>query len=109
MFTTYYERLTHLDFKALGPHLVAARIISHEDHQFIQQTVESSRAACCALEKIFISLRAGVGDTFDNFLSILANCDDSIVNIRLAEQMRRDLFNTTTGIVSNTQLYMYNY
>ena len=102
VFTTYYEKLTHLDFKALGPHLVAARIISHEDNQFIQQTVESSRVACHVLDKVSTSLHAGVGDTFDDFLSILVSCDDSILNIELAEHIRRDLFNTTSGIVSNS-------
>ena len=102
VFTVYYEKLTHLDFKALGPHLVAARIISHEDHQFIQETVESSRAACRVLGKISTSLYIGVDETFDKFLSILESCDDSIVNLRLAEQMRKDLLNTTTGILSNT-------
>ena len=98
VFTAYYEKLTHLDFKALAPHLVAARIISHEDNQFIQNTVESSKAACHVLGKISTSLYIGVGDMFDEFLLILENCD-VLINQRLAEQMRRDLFNSTTGIV----------
>ena len=106
VFTAYYEKLTHLDFKALAPHLVAARIINHEDNQFIQHTVEPSKAACHVLGKISTSLHIGIGDTFDEFLSILENCDD-LMNTKLAEQIRRDLFNTTTGI-DVTQLYMYN-
>ena len=98
VFTAYYEKLTHLDFKALGPHLVTARIINHEDNQFIQNTVEPFKAICHVLGRISTSLHIGVGDTFDEFLLILENCD-LLINQRLAEQMRRDLFNTTTGIV----------
>ena len=101
MFTAYYEKLTRLDFKALGPHLVTARIISSEDNQMIQHTVELSKAACDVLGKISTSLLIGIDDLFDEFLSILESCDDLLVNVRLAEQMRRDLINITTGIVSN--------
>ena len=91
-------KLTHLDFKALAPHLVTARIITHTENQSIEDTVESSKAACHVLGKISTSLLVGIADMFDEFLSILANCN-LLINRRLAEQMRRDLFNTTTGIV----------
>ena len=46
-------------FKALDPYLVAARITNHENNQFIQQTVESSRVACHVLDKVSTSLLAG--------------------------------------------------
>ena len=75
VFTAYYEKLTHLDFKALAPHLVTARIINHKDNQFIEDTVEPSKAACRVLGKISTSLLVGIADMFDEFLSILENCD----------------------------------
>ena len=108
VFTAYYYRLTHINFVALHPHLVTAKIINHEDSQIIQHTVESSKVAFHILEKILNSLRAGIGDVFDEFLLILEKCDE-IVCIRLAEHIRKDLLNSRNGTVcthSNSALWV---
>ena len=96
VFTAYYYRLTHLNFMALHPHLVTAKIINHEDSQIIQHTVESSKVAFHILEKIHTSLQVGIGDVFDEFLLILEKCDD-IICVKLAEHMRKDLLNSRNG------------
>jgi len=97
VFDNYYERLIYLDVKALCPQLVAAKIISHEDNQIVQHTVEPSKAASHVLRKIYISFRMGICDTFDEFLSILEKHDNLTCNI-LADQMRKDLLKNKTGI-----------
>jgi len=96
VFDNYYERLIHLDVKALCPQLVAAKIISHEDSHIVHHAVEPSKAASHVLRKIYISFRMGVYDTFDEFLSILEKHDDLTCNI-LADQMRKDLLKSKTG------------
>ena len=101
VFTAYYRKLTLLNFKALHPHLVTAKIINHEDSQIIQHTVEPSKIAALVLDKVSTALQVGVEDVFDDFLLILENCDD-IVCIKLAEQMRKDLSNSTNGTALNT-------
>ena len=101
VFTAYYYKLTLLNFEALRPHLVTAKIINHEENQIVRYTFESYKLANCVLEKIFISLGVGVSDVFDEFLLVLENCDD-IVCIKLAEQMRRDLLSSTNGIALYT-------
>ena len=98
VFTAYYVKLTHVNFKALGPHLVTARIISCEDNYIIQQTIEPSKVASHVLEIIFASLQGGADAKFDGFLSVLENHDDSFCT-PLAEKMRRDLLKSTTGKV----------
>ena len=97
IFTTYYEKLTHLDFKVLCPHLVTARIISHEDSYVVQQMIEPSKAALHILGKISASLQGGTDVKFDKFLSVLQNYDDSFY-ITLAKQIRKDLLKSTKGI-----------
>ena len=95
--TDNYYKLTHLDFKALCPHLVTARIISHEDSRVVLDTTESSKRASHVLEKIFESLRGNVDAKFDDFLSILENfCNDSFC-IGLAKQLRSDLLKRASG------------
>ena len=96
MFTSYYYKLYHLDFKALGPHLVTATIISCEDHIVLLETTEPSKAASLVLNKILASLKGDTDATFDNFLSILKNHPDSFCK-SLAEQIIRDLSKSTTG------------
>ena len=99
MFTTYYERLTHLNFKTLGPHLVTARIISHDDNYIVQQTIEPFKVASHVLEIISASLQGGTDAMFDEFLSVLENRNDLFCT-PLAEEMRRDLLKSATGKLS---------
>ena len=99
MFTNYYYKLTHLNFKTLGPHLVTARIISHEDNYIVQQTIEPSKAASHVLEIISASLRGGTDAMFDEFLSVLEHHNDLFCT-PLAEEMRRDLLKSATGKLS---------
>ena len=96
MFTDYYSKLIRLNFKALCPHLVTAEIISIEDNQIVQNTVEPSRAASYVLEKVDSSLKIGVDDVFDRFLSTLENCDN-LAYRKLAKQMKEDLLKITIG------------
>ena len=98
VFTAYYDKLIHLNFKTLCPHMVTARIISSEDNQIVQHTVESSKVASHVLEKISASLKGGTSAKFDSFISILENRmhDDSFCTT-LVEQIRKDLLKSTTG------------
>ena len=97
VFTDYYYKLTHLNFKELYPLMVTAKILSYEDSQIVQHTTKPSEVAFHVLGKIYTSLRIGIHAMFDEFLSVLENYDD-LICIRLAEEMRRDLSNITTGI-----------
>ena len=67
----------------------------------MQETIESYKVAALVLDKVSTSLQVGVSDVFDEFLLILENCDD-ILCIKLAEQMRKDLLNSTNGTALNT-------
>ena len=96
VFTAYYHKLIHLNFKALCPNMVAARIISHEDNFVVQQAVEPTRSASCVLEKISASLQGGIDAKFDKFLFVLANHNDLFCTT-LAEQIKRDLLKSTIG------------
>ena len=95
VFTDYYYKLSRLDFKALGPHLVTARIISHEDNSDIVQTTEPSKAASYVLNKISDSLEGGTDAKLDKFLSILKN-DHDVFHKYIADQIKRDLLRNTT-------------
>ena len=91
VFTDYYNKLIRLNFKALCPHLVTAEIISIEDNQIVQNTVEPSKATSYILEKVDTSLKIGVGDVlivhvFDRFLFTLENCDN-LAYRKLAKQL----------------------
>ena len=94
--TDYYYKLTHLDFKALCPLLVTARIISLEDDRVIQHIVEPYKQALHVLEKISNSLKGGMDAKFDDFLSVLENYDDHF-GLALARQIREGLFKEETG------------
>ena len=114
MFTAYYYKLTHLNFKALCPQLVTAKILSIEDSHIVQHTVEPSKAASHVLEKIHATLQGGTEATFDDFLSILKNHHDSFCT-SLVKEMRIDLLKSTTGTVciiilySSIVLFLYKY
>ena len=99
VFTAYYERLTHLNFKLLGPYLVTARIINHDDNYIVQQTIEPLKVASHVLEIISASLRGGTDAMFDNFLSVLEHRNDLFCT-PLAKEMRRDLLKNVAGKVS---------
>ena len=99
MFTDYYDKLTNLNFEGFRPKLVAARIISHEENQIIQRTIEPSRVASIVLDNIVRSLRAGVTLKFDKFLTILENDEDVCCN-NIANQMRGELSENTSGTVT---------
>ena len=99
MFTDYYDRLVNLNFEGFRPKLVAARIISHEENQIIQRTIEPSRVASIVLDNIVRSLRAGVTLKFDKFLTILQNDEDVCCN-DIANQMRGELSENTSGTVT---------
>ena len=96
VFTAFYDKLIHLNFKALCPHLVTATIISYEDVHIVQHAVESFKAASHVLEKIFASLRGGIDAIFDKFLCILEDSKDLLCT-SLAKEMRSDLLKSTTG------------
>ena len=101
MFTDYYDKLANLNFEGFRPKLVAGRIISHEENQIIQRTIEHSRVASIVLDNIVRSLRAGVTLKFDSFLTILENDDDVCCN-DVANQMRGELSENTSGTVTIT-------
>ena len=90
VFTAYYYKLTRINFKALCPLLVTAKIISIEDSHTVQDTVESSKAASLVLEKIHASLQGDTSATFDAFLCVLESSND-LFSTELSEHMRRDL------------------
>ena len=96
IFIAYYYKLTHLNFKALCPYLVTAKIITIEDSRIVQHIVESSIAACHVLEKIYASLQGGTDASFDAFLRILEDSND-LFSTELCEQMRSDLFRSANG------------
>ena len=98
LFTDYYYKLSRLDFKALGPHLVTARITNYEDNDIVQKTIEPSKVASHVLNKISDSLEGGTDAKFDKFLSILKN-DDDLFHKYIADQIRNDLSRNTTGKV----------
>ena len=93
IFIAYYDKLIHLNFKALCPHLVTAKIISIEDSNTVQHTIESSEAV---LKKIYSSLQGGTDATFDAFLCILEDSND-LFSTELCKHMRTDLFRSTNG------------
>ena len=99
VFTDYYDKLANLNFEGFRPKLVAARIISHEENQIIQRTIEPYRVASIVLDNIVRSLRAGVTLKFDKFLTILENDDDVCCN-DIANQMRGELSENTSGTVT---------
>ena len=94
MFTDYYSRLCNLNFEALYPALISAKVINHDDGPVIQKATYPSRII---LDKIFASLEAQCVYKFDSFLSVLKNHDD-IDCKHLADEMTRDLLKSTTGI-----------
>ena len=98
LFTDYYYKLSRLDFKALGPHLVTARIINYEDNDVVQRTIEPSKVASHVLNKISDSLEGGTDAKFDKFLSILKN-DNDLFHKYIADQIKNDLSRNTTGKV----------
>ena len=98
VFTSYYEKLTHLNFKALYPALISASILSQVDNSPVLQATEI-KAAIYVLNKISASLHADVDDEFDRFLLVLEN-SDNIANTKLAEKIRRDLLSSTTSMPS---------
>ena len=106
VFTTYYSKLVHPDFKTLYPYLVTARIISHDDVSIVQDTVGPSKVASHILGKISASLQGGTDARFDGFLSILENHHDPFCT-SLAKQMRGDLLKSTTGTVCTVTLYSW--
>ena len=97
VFTAYYSKLTNVNFNALCPDLVAARIISHEDSHVVLHTVEPSKAASYILEKISASLHGGTDAKFDKFVSVLEERNDLFCT-ELAEKLKRDLLKNTAGI-----------
>ena len=99
VFTAYYSRLIHLDFKRLCYQLLTAKIINYQDIDIIQGMVERSNAASHVLGKISTSLQVGMDELFHRFLSVLEN-DDDLICIQLAKEIRRDL--SPNGTSSNT-------
>ena len=90
VFTDYYGKLaTTLPFVELSCHFVAARIISSEENQIIQQTGDNSKAASLVLDNLNSSLKAGNTEMFDKFLSIL-DAHDNGSCVELANQMRAE-------------------
>ena len=56
VFIAYFTKLTYLDFKALYPALISARILNHADNSSVLQATEPSSAALHVLGKISASL-----------------------------------------------------
>ena len=106
VFIACYSKLTCLNFKALCPHLITARIISIEDSQTVQRTVESSIAASHVLGKIYASLKGGTDATFDGFISILEKQNNSFCT-SLVKEMRSDLLKSTNGTVCACTYQLY--
>ena len=94
MFTKCYFKLSRVDFKVLGPHLVSANIINYEDNEVIQET-KPFKAASLVLKKISASLKSGTDTMFDVFLSILEHRGDLLCQ-ELAKYIK-ELFRSTTG------------
>ena len=99
VFTDYYEKLTNLNFETLYAALISARILNHTDSSAVLHATDSSKAALHVLDKISASLHTGVDNMFDEFLLVLED-SDNIANTKLAENIRRDLLSSTTGIPS---------
>lgn len=76
---------------------MTAKIINHEDIEFIQNTVEPAKAASHVLKQISASLQGGTDAKFDQFLSILENKGD-LFFAALAKEMKKDLSENTTGM-----------
>ena len=106
VFIACYFKLTCLNFKALCPELISARIISVDDSHVIQHTVEPSIAASHVLKKIYASLKGGTDTKFNGLLSILENHNDSFCTT-LVKQMRSELLKGTTGIACVTLYSWY--
>ena len=99
MFTDYYDRLANINFKGFCPKLIVAQIITFQEEEIIQRTIEPSRVASIVLDNIVRSLRAGVTLEFDKFLTILDNDDDVYCN-DIANQMRGELLKNISGTVT---------
>ena len=91
VFYANFFKLSHLNFKALCPQLVNAKIISNVDVSHVVQHKDPAEAACHILKKISNSLKGGTDVMFDDFVSILENND--FFCTRLAKEIRRDLSN----------------
>ena len=95
MFTAYYDKLSHLDFKILYPYLITAGIINNEDNRNAQ-TEQCSQATSRVLDIIFTSLKVDIGDTFDILLSIMKK--NGNINLKkVAERMIEDLGKDPNG------------
>ena len=106
VFIACYSKLTCLNFKALCPELITARIISIDDSHVVQHTVKPSIVASHVLGKIYASLKGGTDTKFNGLLSILENHNDSFCTT-LAKQIRSELLKSTAGIVCVTLYSWY--
>ena len=101
VFTKYYASLTSvLPIKNITSHLISVGVISFEDEEVIQQMTRSSEGSSLVLRKIASSLKADQTKSFDMLLLTMeehggVSCDE------LANQIREELAQTTTGIVTN--------
>lgn len=78
----------------MASHFVSAHIISTDDNHVIQHTTERSKIACLVLNKISDSLKCGIEEKFDGFLSVMESYDDVCV-LHMAEEIRQKLFPET--------------
>ena len=72
-------------------HFVAARIITSDENQEIQDTLEKSKIACRVLNKIKDSLEIGEEEKFDKFLAIMEDYEDACA-VHMVEEMKAKLF-----------------
>ena len=104
VFVNHYGKLQNiLAVKSLSGHFISERLINFEEEQIIQQTVGQTQAASIVLRKIGYSLRAGQTESFDRLLTVMKghgglSCEE------LANQMRGELSENTTGTVTITYI-----
>ena len=105
VFTKYYASLTSvLPIKNITSHLISAGMISFEDEEVIQQMTRSSEGSSLVLRKIASSLKVGQTKSFDKLLLIVEEHGGVSCN-ELANQMRGELTQNTTGILINYVSY----
>ena len=70
---------------------VSARIISTDENQVIQHTIEKPKIACLVLNTIKESLEIGDDEKFDKFLAIMEGYDDNVSAVHLAKEMKQNV------------------
>ena len=91
----------------MASHFVSARIISTDENQVIQHTIEKSKIACLVLNKIKDSLKIGDDEKFDKFLAIMESYDDDDCAVHLAEEMKQKVLSEAKEHESKYRLHAW--